>query len=104
MRVLYGLVDVSICRKCCEPTTKILYPIGSKIPRPNISFADRNRSVYRGLGVTTQQFRFEPHKFAATELTPLASEAVKPARARECPVHMEARVIALHELKPRKAK
>jgi flavin reductase (DIM6/NTAB) family NADH-FMN oxidoreductase RutF len=44
----------------------------------------------------SKQFRFEPHKFVAAELT--ASEAVKPARAREYPVHMEARVIALHQL------
>ena len=50
----------------------------------------------------SKQFRFEPHKFAAAELTPLASDAVKPARARECPVHMEARVIALHQLKGQK--
>jgi flavin reductase (DIM6/NTAB) family NADH-FMN oxidoreductase RutF len=50
----------------------------------------------------SKQFRFEPHKFVAAELTPLASEAVKPAPARECPVHMEARVIALHELKGEK--
>jgi hypothetical protein len=54
MQVLYGLVDVSICRKCRESTTAILYPIGSKIPRPNISFADGNRSVYKRLGVTTK--------------------------------------------------
>ena len=47
----------------------------------------------------SRQFRFEPHKFVAAELTPLASEAVKPARARECPLPREARVIALHELK-----
>ena len=38
----------------------------------------------------SKQFRFEPHEFVAAELTPLASEAVKPAR--ECPFHMEARV------------
>ena len=112
MRVLYGLVDMSICRKCCESTTEILYPIGGKIPRPNIYFADGNRSVYKRLGVTTKcvpnchflrrgcrlaakilraklkckPFRFEPHKFVAAELTPLASQAAKPAPARECPI------------------
>jgi hypothetical protein len=41
----------------------------------------------------SEQLRFEPRKFAAAELTPLASEVVRPARAKECPpVHMEARV------------
>jgi flavin reductase (DIM6/NTAB) family NADH-FMN oxidoreductase RutF len=41
----------------------------------------------------SEQFRFEPRKFAAAELTPVASEVVGPARAKECsPVHMEARV------------
>jgi len=39
----------------------------------------------------SKRFRFEPHKFVAAELTPVASEALKLARARECPVHMEAR-------------
>jgi len=50
----------------------------------------------------SKQFRFEPHKFVAAGLTPLASEAVKPARAWECPVHREARVTALHQLKGEK--
>jgi flavin reductase (DIM6/NTAB) family NADH-FMN oxidoreductase RutF len=47
----------------------------------------------------SEQFRFKPRKFAAAELTPLASDVVGPARAKECPpVHMEARVTALHQL------
>jgi flavin reductase (DIM6/NTAB) family NADH-FMN oxidoreductase RutF len=45
-----------------------------------------------------KQFHFEPCKFAAAELTQLASELVRPARAKECPVQLEARVTALHEL------
>jgi flavin reductase (DIM6/NTAB) family NADH-FMN oxidoreductase RutF len=45
-----------------------------------------------------KQFHFEAHKFEAAELTPLASEVVKPLRIKECPVHMETRVTALHEL------
>ena len=44
----------------------------------------------------SKQFRFEPHKFVAEEITPLASETVQPAGARECPIHREARVTALH--------
>jgi flavin reductase (DIM6/NTAB) family NADH-FMN oxidoreductase RutF len=35
----------------------------------------------------TKQFHFEPEKFDAAGLTPLASDLVKPARAEECPVH-----------------
>ena len=37
-----------------------------------------------------KQFRFEADKFGASGLTPLASEVVQPARAKECPVQMEA--------------
>ena len=45
-----------------------------------------------------KQFHYELRKFEVAELTPLASEIVKPMRAKECPVHMEARVTALHKL------
>ena len=45
-----------------------------------------------------KQFQFEREKFQAAGLTPMESELVKPARAKECPVHMEARVLAVHEL------
>jgi flavin reductase (DIM6/NTAB) family NADH-FMN oxidoreductase RutF len=50
----------------------------------------------------SSQFRFEPQKFEVAELTPLPSELVKPVRAKECPVHMEARVTALHQLSGQK--
>ena len=45
-----------------------------------------------------KQFQFEREKFQAAGLTPMDSELVKPARAKECPVHIEARVLAVHEL------
>lgn len=45
-----------------------------------------------------KQFRFEKDKFGASALTPLKSELVEPARAEECPVHMEARVNRLHRM------
>jgi flavin reductase (DIM6/NTAB) family NADH-FMN oxidoreductase RutF len=45
-----------------------------------------------------KQFRFEADKFLAAGLSALASEAVRPARARECPVQLEARVIQLHPM------
>jgi flavin reductase (DIM6/NTAB) family NADH-FMN oxidoreductase RutF len=45
-----------------------------------------------------KQFRFKKDKFDAAGLTPLESEQVKPMRARECPVHMEARVTKMHRL------
>jgi len=48
--------------------------------------------------IKAKQFRFEPRKFEAAGLTPLASEAVAPMRARECPVHMEARMVKMHRL------
>jgi flavin reductase (DIM6/NTAB) family NADH-FMN oxidoreductase RutF len=45
-----------------------------------------------------KQFHFEPRKFEAAQLTPMPSEIVKPARVKECPAHLEARVTALHSL------
>jgi flavin reductase (DIM6/NTAB) family NADH-FMN oxidoreductase RutF len=48
--------------------------------------------------IKAKQFHFEPCKFEAAGLTQLASELVKPARVKECPVHMEARVTKLHQL------
>ncbi len=48
--------------------------------------------------IKTKQFRFEAHKFEAAGLTRLASEVVRPMRAQECPVHMEARVTKMHRL------
>jgi flavin reductase (DIM6/NTAB) family NADH-FMN oxidoreductase RutF len=52
--------------------------------------------------IKAKQFRFEADKFGAAGFTPLASERVRPARARECPVQMEARVIQLHRMKGKK--
>jgi flavin reductase (DIM6/NTAB) family NADH-FMN oxidoreductase RutF len=60
-----------------------LAPLTGKTPVPEIK---------------EKQFRYESRKFEAAGLTPLASEVVKPARARECPVHMEARVVKLHPM------
>jgi flavin reductase (DIM6/NTAB) family NADH-FMN oxidoreductase RutF len=48
--------------------------------------------------VKAKQFRYESRKFEAAGLTAMPSEVVKPARARECPVHMEARVVKLHQM------
>jgi flavin reductase (DIM6/NTAB) family NADH-FMN oxidoreductase RutF len=48
--------------------------------------------------IKAKQFHFEREKFEAAELTPLESESVKPARASECPVHLEARVRKMHEI------
>ena len=48
--------------------------------------------------IKAAQFRFVRDKFGAANLTPLASEVVKPLRAEECPVHLEARVVALHAM------
>lgn len=40
--------------------------------------------------------RFVPDKFAASGFTPLASDIVAPLRAAECPIQVEARVMARH--------
>src|ERR1700685_122110 len=54
--------------------------------------------------IKAKQFRFEPHKFEAAGLTAMASEVVKPMRARECPVHLEARVTKMHRLEGKRLK
>jgi flavin reductase (DIM6/NTAB) family NADH-FMN oxidoreductase RutF len=43
-------------------------------------------------------YRHERDKFGVAGLTPLASEAVAPPRAAECPVHLEATLQAVHPL------
>jgi len=43
------------------------------------------------------RFRFEPDKFAAAGLTPVASQLVGPPRVAECPLQFEATVVR-HEL------
>ncbi len=48
--------------------------------------------------IKAKQFHFVADKFSAAQLTPLTSEVVKPARAAECPVHLEARVSKLHSM------
>jgi len=45
-----------------------------------------------------KQFRYRREKFDAAMWTRLESELVKPARVRECPVQMEARVLGVHSL------
>lgn len=48
--------------------------------------------------VKASQFRHEDDKFGAAGLTPMPSEVVKPDRVKECPVQMEARARAIHQL------
>lgn len=43
-------------------------------------------------------YRYEPDKFGAAGLTPVASETVGPPRAAECPVAMEAVVEVVHPI------
>lgn len=51
-----------------------------------------------------KQFRTEKDKFAASGFSRLKSDIVKPARALECPVQMEARVLDLHVMAGEKLK
>jgi flavin reductase (DIM6/NTAB) family NADH-FMN oxidoreductase RutF len=48
--------------------------------------------------IKAKQFRFVADKFSASGLSPIPSEIVRPERAKECPVHLEARVVHLHTL------
>lgn len=49
-----------------------------------------------------KQFHFEKDKFGPASLTPTESQVVKPMRAAECPIQMEAKVHGLHPLTGRK--
>jgi flavin reductase (DIM6/NTAB) family NADH-FMN oxidoreductase RutF len=69
------------------PNVEKLAPLTGKNPVPEIK---------------AKQFRFEADKFGASGLSQLASELVKPVRAMECPVQMEARVIKLHRMQGEK--
>jgi flavin reductase (DIM6/NTAB) family NADH-FMN oxidoreductase RutF len=43
-------------------------------------------------------YRYEPDKFGRAGLTPVPSGTVRPPRVAECPVNLEARVTAIHQL------
>jgi flavin reductase (DIM6/NTAB) family NADH-FMN oxidoreductase RutF len=53
-------------------------------------------------GIKAKQFRFEKQKFETAGLTSLPSDIVKPSRAAECPIQMEARVHRLHQMSGQK--
>jgi flavin reductase (DIM6/NTAB) family NADH-FMN oxidoreductase RutF len=78
---------INLPSPCMWQQVEKLAPLTGKNPVPEIK---------------AKQFRFEKDKFAAAGLTPLASEIVKPSRAAECPIHMEAKVLALHPMKGQK--
>ncbi len=42
-------------------------------------------------------YRFVPDKFGAAGLTPAVSDEVAPARVAECPIQLEARLVARHD-------
>jgi len=63
---------------------EILAPLPAKKPVPEIK--------------AKSKYHYERQKFEAAKLTPLPSELVKPGRVQQCPVQMEARVRAIHQL------
>jgi flavin reductase (DIM6/NTAB) family NADH-FMN oxidoreductase RutF len=69
------------------PQVEKLAPLTGKNPVPDLK---------------ASQFRYNARKFEAAGLTPLPSELVKPERASECPVQMEARVLKLHPMAGKK--
>jgi len=74
---------VNLPRPEMWPQVEKLAPLTGKDPVPEIK---------------AKQFRFEKEKFEASGLTPITSEQVKPMRASECPVQMEAKLTKLHHL------
>lgn len=65
-----------------QPAVEALAPLTGREPVPAAK-ADR--------------FRYEADKFAAAGLTPQDSDLVAPPRVAECPVHLEARVVRVHD-------
>lgn len=74
----------------------------------NLPFPDMWRQVERLAPLTgrnpvpedkREKFRFEHDKFEAGSFTRIPSETVWAPRVKECPVHMEAVVRKIHELK-----
>ncbi|MBV9878372.1 MAG: flavin reductase family protein [Verrucomicrobia bacterium] len=65
------------------PEVEKLAPLTGKSPVPELK---------------AKQFHFEPQKFETANLTRLPSELVKPMRAKECAVHLEAKVTRCHQL------
>jgi flavin reductase (DIM6/NTAB) family NADH-FMN oxidoreductase RutF len=72
----------------------------------NLPSSDQTEAV-NGLAFTTgaadmpptkqaRGYKYQPNKFGAAGLTPLASETVAPPRAHECPVHLEAVLESQH--------
>jgi flavin reductase (DIM6/NTAB) family NADH-FMN oxidoreductase RutF len=49
-------------------------------------------------GKVARGYRYEPDKFAAAGLTPVASETVGAPRVRECPIQLEAVVEGIHDI------
>jgi flavin reductase (DIM6/NTAB) family NADH-FMN oxidoreductase RutF len=65
------------------PQVEKLAPLTGKDPVPPIK---------------AKQFRTEKDKFAAGKFSRCCSEQVQPERAAECPIQMEARVLAIHKM------
>lgn len=71
------------------------------LPSPELSAAVDRLNHTTGLDPVPDYkqewgYRYEPDKFALAELTPVASELVKPPRVAECPVQLEAVIEAVH--------
>jgi flavin reductase (DIM6/NTAB) family NADH-FMN oxidoreductase RutF len=65
------------------PEVEKLAPLTGKSPVPELK---------------AKQLHFEPQKFETANLTRLPSELVKPMRAKECAVQLEAKVTQCHQL------
>lgn len=47
-------------------------------------------------GKTLRKYQFKEDKFGAAQLTPIESETVAAARAQECPIHLEAKLVRVN--------
>lgn len=72
------------------------------IPSPDLWLRVEQLASLTGLNPVpeekAQKFRYEPDKFSAAHLTPVASECVAIPRVKECPAQLEGRARKLHSL------
>lgn len=73
---------------------------------PSVSMVDAVDRIALTTGKSTvsplkiqQGYRYEPAKFVLAGLTEQASELVAPSRVAECPIQLEAKVVAVHPLR-----
>jgi flavin reductase (DIM6/NTAB) family NADH-FMN oxidoreductase RutF len=96
-RLVLGLGTAGQCLRNLERTSECVVNL------PDASLWDRVERIAPTTGRAdvpedkrAMGYQFDPDKFRRAGLSPLPSELVGPARVAECPLQLEARVLAMH--------